>query len=228
MSFRQSIKKIIPKGLLNLRHLWYAWYGSRKYGRPSEKLLVIGVTGTSGKSTTVFMLRQLLESAGFKVGSLSTIDFHIAGENKLNDQKMTMLGKMQIQKYLREMVDKDCEIAILETTSEGAVQYRNRCINYDIMILTNLYPEHIESHGSFENYKKAKLGIFRRASTGRRKVLTNPKFESLHSDGSGEIEKIAMVNGDIAESEEFLGAGWFGSWLVFGKTEKTNTLMKKK
>lgn len=201
------IKKIIPKKFLNLRHLWYAWYGDFKYGHPSRKMLVIGVTGTSGKSTTVFLLRQILEFAGFKVGSLSTIDFYIAGENKLNDQKMTMLGKMQTQKYLRDMVDAGCEVAIVETTSEGQLQYRDRSIAYDCMILTNLYPEHIEAHGSFQNYKKAKLNIFQRAGDRKNKILKNK-----------EIIKTAFVNGDITETEEFLGAGNWQKKVIFGKS----------
>ena len=79
-----------------------------------------------------------------------------SGENKINDQKMTMLGRAKIQEYLREMVDKGCQIAIVETTSEGIVQFRHRFIDYDTVVLTNLYPEHIESHGGFENYKNAK------------------------------------------------------------------------
>ncbi len=86
------VKKILPKSVLNLRHLFYAWMGAVQYKHPSREMLVIGVTGTSGKSSTVCFLRQLLEHAGFTVGSLSTIDFYIAGENKLNDKKMTMQG----------------------------------------------------------------------------------------------------------------------------------------
>ncbi len=193
MFIKSNIKKIIPKQVLNLRHLFFAWYGAYKYSYPSDELLVIGITGTSGKSSTTYFLRQILEASGFTVGSLSTIDFYVAGENKLNDQKMTMLGRYQIQKYLREMVDKKCDIAIVETTSEGAVQYRHRFINYDMMILTNLYPEHIESHGSFENYKAAKLGIFEYVSRCKRKVLQNKK-----------IEKTAIVNGTSEYAPEFL------------------------
>lgn len=189
-------KKIIPKKILNLRHWWFAWYGARKYGHPSHELLVIGVTGTSGKSTTVFILRQLLEATGYRVGSLSTIDFYIAGENKLNDQKMTMLGRYATQQYLREMVNKQCDVAIVETTSEGQLQYRNRYIAYDMMVLTNLYPEHIEAHGGFENYKQAKLNIFRRAARyGRNKKNVRT------------ISKTFVVNGDVAEAGEFLAAG---------------------
>lgn len=204
MSLKSSIKKIIPKKLLNLRHLFFAWYGAYKYAFPSEDLLVIGITGTSGKSSTTYFLRQMLEAQGFKVGSLSTIDFYVGGENKLNDQKMTMLGKYKIQKYLREMVDKKCDIAIVETTSEGFVQYRHRFINYDMMILTNLYPEHIDSHGSFENYKAAKVGIFEYVAHSKRKHLSSEKFLSLLDNSKKFIEKTAIVNGTSEYAQEFL------------------------
>ncbi len=219
---KQLIKKYIPKHILNLRHLVYAWYGATRYHHPSNELLVIGVTGTSGKSTTVFLLRNMLESLGYRVGSLSTIDFHIAGENKLNNQKMTMLGKMQIQKYLREMVDKGCEIVIVETTSEGALQYRHRFINYDLMILTNLYPEHIESHGSFENYKEAKLSLFRHtARYGRNKKRSDDLgFPLLTRPNSEYISKIALVNGDSVHAPEFLSQGPFDSTYAFGTGER--------
>lgn len=154
------LKRILPKRILNIRHFWLAYKAAKKYGHPSNELTVIGVTGTSGKSSVIYYLRHILERAGYTVGSLSTIDFYIAGENKLNDKKMTMLGREATQKYLREMVEKKCDIALVETTSEGRVQHRHRFINYDMMVLTNLYPEHIASHGSFENYKQAKIDLF--------------------------------------------------------------------
>ncbi len=191
--FKSMLKKIFPKQFLNLRHLFFAWYGAVKYSHPSEELLVIGVTGTSGKSTTVYLLRQLLEKAGFTVGSLSTIDFYIAGKDKLNDQKMTMLGRMQTQKYLREMVDAGCNVAIVETTSEGRVQHRHRFINYDMMILTNFYPEHIESHGSFENYRQAKIDLFDYVSRGKRK-----------KEKGKSILKTAVVNKEVKGYTKFL------------------------
>lgn len=185
-------------------HLILAIFGAIRYRFPSTKLRVIGITGTSGKSTTVFLLRQLLEYAGYTVGSLSTIDFSIAGENKINDQKMTMLGRAKIQEYLKEMVDKGCDIAIIETTSEGIVQYRHRFIQYDTVVLTNLYPEHIESHGGFENYKNAKKKLFSYASHLFRKTVNGER-----------VPKIAIVNGDIDQAKEFLNFG-FDKKIQFG------------
>ena len=206
---KKVIKKIIPKKLLNLRHFFWSWWGSVKYHHPSEELLVIGVTGTSGKTSTIHFLRQVLEQVGFKVGSLSTADFYVDGQLKLNDQKMTMLGKMQIQKYLREMVNKKCEIAILETTSEGFLQYRHSFINYDMILLTNLYPEHIEAHGGFENYKAAKLGIFEYVSKCGRKDFKTERLKDL------KIMKTAIVNSDSEYAKEFLNYN-FENKIVFG------------
>ena len=72
-----------------------------------------------------------------------------------NDKKMTMVGPFFTQRTIRKMVKNGCYYAIIETTSEGVRQFRHRFINYDVLVFTGLYPEHIESHGSFENYKKA-------------------------------------------------------------------------
>ena len=211
---RQLTKKIIPKKMLNFRHLFWAWYGAIKYEHHSEKLMVIGVTGTSGKSSLIHFLRQMLESQGYKVGSLSTVDFYIGGEEKLNDQKMTMLGRMQIQKYLRQMVDVGCDIAIVETTSEGFLQYRHRFINYDTIILTNLYPEHIESHGSFANYKSAKLGIFEYIVSQKSKIKNKKSFD-----------KVAIVNGNCKYAQEFLQFD-FDNKIIFANSDK-NIYAKK-
>lgn len=188
MGWKRVVKRYIPKRWINLRHFFYAWIGAKKYEYPSENLLVIGVTGTSGKSSTIYFLRQVLEYAGYRVGSMSTIEFCVAGECTLNNRKMTMLGKMEIQKYVRKMVDAGCQIALIETTSEGRLQHRHRWINYDTMVLTNLYPEHIESHGSFNAYKQAKLDLFDYVSRCRKK------------QGRG---KTFVVNGDSPHANEF-------------------------
>jgi len=210
---KKVLKKLLPKKIKNFYHLFYAWYGSFKYDNPSEELLVIGVTGTTGKSSTIHFLRQMLESQGYKVGSLSTVDFYIAGVEKLNDQKMTMLGKMKIQEYLREMVKAECDIAIVEITSEGYLQHRHKFINYDMMILTGLYPEHIESHGGFENYKAAKLGIFEYVLKGKKIPTGHP------SSGKNERDKVAIVNANNKYCKEFLGFD-FDKKIVFGSEDE--------
>jgi UDP-N-acetylmuramoyl-L-alanyl-D-glutamate--2,6-diaminopimelate ligase len=203
----------IKKRIRNVVHFFYALIGAVRYGFPSNKLFVIGITGTSGKSTTTVLLRQLLEEAGFRVGSLSTVDFYVAGKKKINDKKMTMLGKMQIQKYLRQMVTEHCDIAIVETTSEGRVQHRHRFIAYDMMVLTNLYPEHIESHGGFDKYAKAKQDIFAYVASLSRKNLADARFPRT---ANGRVAKIALVPNVVEFKEGFVDKP-FDKYIYFGE-----------
>lgn len=210
------LKKTLPKSLINARHYIYEWLAAKEHGFPSNELYVIGVTGTSGKSSVVYMLRHVLETAGYKVGSLSTIDFYIAGKDQLNDQKMTMLGRGQTQSYLRKMVDAGCDIAIVETTSEGRLQHRHRFVNYDMMLLTNLYPEHLEAHGGFEKYKQAKRDIFAHAMRQKQKPHSH---KHLPFD-----ETIALVNGNSEHAHEFLCYP-FTRRAVFGRADHEHVLL---
>ena len=157
------IKRIIPSVVLQkirpLYHYSLSYIGSIVYNHPSKKIVVIAVTGTKGKSTTTELITAILEADGKKVASLSTIQFKIGGSIRPNLFKMTLPGRFFVQKFLREAVDEKCTHAVLEMTSEGARQFRHRFIEMDALVFTNLSPEHIESHGSFEKYKQAKLSI---------------------------------------------------------------------
>lgn len=154
------LKKFIPPFILDWYHRALAALGAFVYGYPSKKLTVIGVTGTNGKSTTAYFIAKILDSAGYKTGITSTALFKIADREWLNDKKMTMLGRFQLQRMLRDMVRAGCQYAIIETSSEGIAQHRHRGINYDVAVFTNLTPEHLEAHGGFEQYKQAKGELF--------------------------------------------------------------------
>ncbi len=155
------IRKFLPESLINAYHYVLACFAALVYRFPSEKLVVIGVTGTNGKSTTVEFIGRILESAGHRVGWTGTASFKVADREWVNDQKMTMLGRFQTQKLLQQMVKAGCQYAIVETSSQGISQSRHIGINYDVAVFTNLTPEHIEAHGGFENYKKAKGKLFK-------------------------------------------------------------------
>ncbi|KKR49155.1 MAG: UDP-N-acetylmuramyl-tripeptide synthetase [Candidatus Magasanikbacteria bacterium GW2011_GWC2_40_17] len=179
---KSLIKKFTPRFLIRLYHLVLAKLAALWYGYPSRKLIVVGVTGTGGKSSTVYLLAKLLEAAGWKVGVTSTVFFKVGEWEKLNDKKMTMLGRFATQNFLRRMVDADCQVAIVETTSQGIEQYRHLDIDYDIVVLTNLYPEHIEAHGGFENYQKAKGKLFAALTKTYRKKIFPAKTIIVNGD----------------------------------------------
>jgi len=171
MSLKEKIKKIIPKSLLQIYHLKLAFLGALIFGFPGKNLphrvkagknlKIIGVTGTSGKSTTVDFITRILEEAGNKVASLSSIRFKIGDKEWENKYKMTMPGRLVIQKFLRQALNSGCQYVVLEVTSEGIRQFRHKFIDFDAAVFTNLTPEHIESHGGFENYRNEKLKLFK-------------------------------------------------------------------
>lgn len=156
-------KYLIPKWLYKMGQPFYhfalAFIGNIIYRRPSRYIKVIGITGTKGKSSTTEFVNAILEEAGYKTSILSTIRFKIGDNSKKNLYKMTMPGRFFTQKFLRESVDANCDFAIIEMTSEGSRFYRHYGVQLDALIVTNISPEHIESHGSFENYLNAKLNI---------------------------------------------------------------------
>jgi UDP-N-acetylmuramoyl-L-alanyl-D-glutamate--2,6-diaminopimelate ligase len=161
MTIKESIKKIIPCFLLDFYHYCLAFAGAFLYGFPSKKMIVVGITGTAGKSTTVEFVAKIFEQAGYKTAYLSSIKFSIGSNQQENDLKMTMPGRMKIQRFLKQALKSNCKYVVLEVTSEGIKQFRNKFINFDVAIFTNLSPEHIESHRGFENYRQAKLKLFK-------------------------------------------------------------------
>ena len=154
------LRRLTPARIFKFYHYLIAITGALYFRYPTKKMITIGVTGTSGKSTTIFLLGRILNAAGHKVGSSSTIEFCIGDVCELNKTKMTQRGRWGTQRFLARMLQEKCDIAIVETTSQGIEQFRHRGIFYDVCLLTNLYPEHIEAHGSFENYKNAKKKLF--------------------------------------------------------------------
>jgi len=187
---------MIPESMIQLYHWFLARFAALIYRYPSRELIVIGVTGTNGKSTTVQFIGQLLESLGERVGWTTTASFKVAENEWVNDKKMTMLGRFQTQKLLREMVDAGCRYAIVETSSQGIAQSRHVGIDYDVAVFTNLTPEHIEAHGGFEPYKQAKGKLF--SSLNR--------FVVKKINGK-EIKKIAVANLDDPYAHYFLSLG---------------------
>jgi len=186
------MKPIFLQKINNLFHFLWALGSAFFYRFPSQKMVVIGVTGTTGKSTTVEMIAAVLEKVGYKTASISSIRFKVAGESSENLMKQTMPGRGYLQKFLRKALDSGCQYAVIEVSSEGIKQHRQRFINFDVGVITNLAPEHIESHGGFENYKKTKIKFFTQITSSREKII-----------GGKEIKKILAINSEMSETVQF-------------------------
>jgi len=181
-------RKIIPKSIFKfaqpIYHYKLALLGAIIYRFPGRKLTVIGVTGTKGKTTTVELVSAILESAGYKTALASTLRYKIGKKEWRNMFKMTLRGRFFTQKFLRQAVTSGCSHAVIEISSEGVPQFRHKFLFLDALIFTNLAPEHIESHGSYEKYLKAKL--------------------SIAKELEGQKEAAIIANTDDVEAEKFL------------------------
>lgn len=161
MSFLlNTFRALVPAPILDLYHRALAWLAAVAYGHPSRELVVIGVTGTNGKTTTAYYLAKALEASGFQTGCSTTAIVKVGARESLNTLKMTMPGRFALQRLLREMVRAGCRYAVIETSSQGLIQHRHKGIAYDVAVFTNLTPEHIEAHGGFEAYRAAKRKLF--------------------------------------------------------------------
>lgn len=170
-------------------HYFLARLGSFVYKDPSSRLFVLGVTGTKGKSTVIELVNAILETAGKKTALLSSVRFKIDSIDRPNATGMTMPGRFAVQSFLAKAARQGCEYAIIEVTSQGVLQHRHRFINFDGALVTNLEPEHIEAHGSFEKYRASKAKFF---------------YDAAHF--SNKREKFFYINSGMRDSRYFVNA----------------------
>ena len=133
------------------------------YDNPSERLIVIGVTGTEGKSSTVSFIWQLLRACGEKAGFISTVEYSFGDDAMPNPQHQTTPEAPIIQHHLNQMLENGCKYAVIETSSHGLSAKLNRCGNilFDCGVFMNVTLEHLEFHKNFETYRSDKANLFR-------------------------------------------------------------------
>lgn len=141
----------------------YSEIAANFYGNPAKQLKLIGVTGTNGKTSTSFFIKDILESLGKKCGIIGTVKN--ATGNKETDSELTTPEPMKLHKMFREMVKNDCEYCVMEVSSQGLHQERVWGLSFEMSVLTNITPEHLDYHGNMQNYIGAKLRLFSMAKS---------------------------------------------------------------
>ena len=151
-------------------HFLQAVVARTKYHSPAKHLRVIGVTGTNGKTTTCFMVWNMLRTAGFKTGILTTVAY---GVDKLQPElgHMTTVDALTLNRRIAEIKNQGAEFLVLEVTSHALVEFRTLGIPIEIAVFTNLTHDHLDYHKTLQNYRKAKGKLFKKA-----------KFSILNAD----------------------------------------------
>ncbi len=159
-----------------------SWIAASLYDWPGRKLTVIGVTGTDGKTTTTNLIFQVLLAAGIKAGMISTVNAVIGDEVLDTGFHVTTPDAHDVQRYLARMVEAGLTHVVLETTSHGWAQYRVDACEFDIGVVTNITHEHMDEHGSYENYRAAKARLFSSLEITSEKPQGNPRLGVINRD----------------------------------------------
>lgn len=186
---------VVPDG----REAW-GWLSAAWESFPSHRLKVVGVTGTDGKTTTMNLINAVMEALGFRTGMVTTIGARIGGREVDTGEHVTTPDAPIVQGFLHEMVNEGMEVALLETTSHALSQHRVAGVAYDVAVVTNITHEHLDEHGSLENYRAAKAKLFAGLASSYRK---------------GDTPKVAVINGDDS-SYEYLSKLTADEQLVYG------------
>ena len=166
----------VPNARAALAHLSAAWHDF-----PSRKLRVVGITGTDGKTTTCTLVASILKAAGHRVGTITTVSAEIGDKEIDTGFHTTTPDAPEVQRYLAQMVDAGMEYAVIEATSHGLAQHRLDAVEFDVAAVTNITHEHLDVHGSWENYRDAKVMLFRALAASFHKART-AKVAVLNAD----------------------------------------------
>jgi UDP-N-acetylmuramoyl-L-alanyl-D-glutamate--2,6-diaminopimelate ligase len=222
----RSIKRVIPEPLFRvgakLYHPLLAWTGGARYGFPGRKLTVIGVTGTKGKSTTVHLISTIFEANGKAVAAIGSLGYKIRERTWPNTLKMTMPGRWKMQQFLRKAVDAGCTHVVMECPSEGLAQGRHLGVRFDCAVFLNLHPEHLESHGGWENYRAAKLILFKACRTIHIINRDDPSADLFLAVPARKRVAFGLTGGDIMAADVQVSA--HGSSFSVGRTRITMRL----
>lgn len=174
-----------------------AWLSAAWERFPARQLVMLGITGTDGKTTTANFLFQILQTAGIDAGLLSTVRAVVGGTEEPLELHVTTPEAPVVQRYLRRMVDAGLTHCVLEATSHGLAQHRVGAVDFDVAVVTNITHEHLDYHGSYEAYFAAKARLLEALSAGTPRVPTRNVQKQ-------DLTKTAVLNADDSSFERLV------------------------
>ena len=163
------------------------------YGHPARRLRTIGVTGTDGKTTTAHLIAAVLEAAGLSVGSLTSVAFKAGGEAELNATHMTTMESPEVQAMLAAMVEAGRRYAVIEASSHGLALHRVDECEFDVAVFTTFSSDHLDFHGTLEEYLAAKGRLFEMLDESIDKGLTKTAVVNADDPASGQLRSRTMA-----------------------------------
>lgn len=179
---REDIECAVPYIQVENTREAIAHLAASYYDHPARKMIVVGVTGTDGKTTTSNLLYQILRAAGVNAGLITTVNAQIGDETVDTGFHVTTPEATEIQEYLSRMVNAGLTHVILETTSHGLAQHRVTACEYDIAVVTNITHEHLDFHGNYDGYFSAKARLFKMLEETVEKPQGNPRLAVINAD----------------------------------------------
>jgi len=176
----RSVRATVPAAVVPDVRAALADLSAEFFDHPTEKLKVVGVTGTDGKTTTVHLVSDVLEAAGQRTGYATTVDFKLADHEWQNDTRQSTQEALELQEFCAELLVAGGTWGVLEATSHALALRKIRCIDVDVAVFTNLSPEHLDFHGTLQAYLEAKGILFEMLVQGRDKGV--PKAAVLNAD----------------------------------------------
>ncbi|MBN2550969.1 MAG: UDP-N-acetylmuramoyl-L-alanyl-D-glutamate--2,6-diaminopimelate ligase [Anaerolineales bacterium] len=161
-----------------------AYLAAAYYGFPARQLMVIGVTGTDGKTTTANLIYQILQAAGLRAGMISTVNAVIGDQELDTGFHVTTPDSPDVQRYLSQMVQAGLTHVVLEATSHGLAQQRVAACDFDLGVVTNITHEHLDYHGSYQAYRAAKGLLFTSLASTPDKAISHSRGAVLNRDDS--------------------------------------------
>lgn len=192
---KTALRPLIPREALNKYHYPEARAAQLKFRNPSANMVVIGVVGSKGKTTTANMIWAALSADGSKVGQIGTANIRIGSKEELNRHHMTMPGAFILQGYLRRMADAGCTHVVLEVPSEGQTQFRHVGINFDVLVFTNVTREIMAAHrNSMEVLHQHNKRVFTQMAKSKHKIIAGKR-----------IPKMIIANADAQDAPAYSG-----------------------